>query len=212
MTDDNRIDWLGLLRTPELPVHTDAMFTSAEDWWNNACLNYMQDGWTFYASGYKEAADLLVERSERNRGSLDTLVYPILFLYRQYLELEIKNLIRLGRQLEDIDESFPKHHRLNDLWDTCSKILRRIAPGDSLEEQNQIGRLIREFCKVDPLSMAFRYPEDRDGKPSLPSLSHINVLNTKVVIGKISVILEGADAMIGEYLSYKSEMYSEYGP
>jgi hypothetical protein len=54
--------------------------------------------------------------------------------------------------------------------------------------------------------MAFRYPEDRDGNPSLPGISNINLRNVKEVIGKIAIILDGASTQIDVYLSYKAEM------
>lgn len=165
----------------------------------------------FNAIGYKNAADHLVQKIEETDSEQDTLIYPILFLYRQYLELAIKDLIRCGRKLQDIDESFPKHHRIDDLWKICNKLLLEISPGNSTEEQTHIGRLIDEFCTIDPMSMAFRYPEDLNGNPSLPGINHINLRNVKQVINKISIILDGADAMIDEYLSIKAEMYSGCG-
>lgn len=189
-----------------LPEEYDELFTSEDDWWNNACLNFVQDGWGMYAIGYKEAADVLVKHVNDERRYQDVLIYPIVFLYRQYLELAIKDLIRHGRRLLDIYEPFPKTHRINTLWNICSALLSKISPGDSEREIKEIGRLLEEFCKVDPTSEAFRYPEDKNGHPSLPGIRHINIRNISEVINKISVILVGADAQIDEYLSFKQEM------
>ncbi|HEX20244.1 MAG TPA: hypothetical protein ENG78_05435 [Acidiferrobacteraceae bacterium] len=211
MKENNSNGWLSVLVQPGLPSKIDKLFDSTEDWWNNACLNFSHDGWTLYAIGYKEAADLLVKHIEDYSCSQDILVYPILFLYRQYLELAIKDLIRQGRKLQDIAEPFPQTHQIDELWKICSKLLSEISPGDSTEEQDHIDRLINEFCQVDPTSMAFRYPEDRDGNPSLPGISHINLRNVKAVIAKISIILDGAGAQIDEYLSIKADMYSGCG-
>ena len=60
---------------------------------------------------------------------------------------------------------------------TCSVGVHR--PGDSEEAIRHIKRLIDEFCTVDPLATAFRYPEDREGNPSLPGISTINLRNIK---------------------------------
>ncbi len=196
-------------KSPALPSSEDKLFSTAEDWWNNACLNFLVDGWTLYSIGYKDAADILVSQVEAQARYQDTLVYPIVFLYRQYLELSIKDLIRQARKLQDIHDPFPKTHRINELWPICSDLLGEISPGDSEEELKNIGRLIADFCTVDPTSMAFRYPENKDGKPSLPGIRHINLRNIKEVIGKIAAILDGAGALIGEYLSIKGNMYSE---
>ena len=120
--------------------------------------------------------------------------------------MALKDLIRQARQLLDAPELCPKIHRIDQLWTLCDALLEQVSPGDSIEYRKEIGRLIREFAQVDPFSMAFRYPEDKDGNPSLPGIRHINVRNVRDVIGKISVILDGADAQIDEYLSLKHEM------
>ena len=202
--------WSELLEAPGLPSPEDRLFTSQEDWWNNACLNWCHDGWGLYASGYKEAADLLVQTVEQRSASQDTLVYPVLFLYRQYLELQIKDLIRQARRLQDVEGDFPKHHRIAELWAICHKLLSEVSPDDSVDELKEIARLIGEFSAIDPSSMAFRYPEDKDGSPSLPGISHINLRNVREVITKIDNILTGASCQIGEYLQYKFEMEREY--
>ena len=197
-------------KMPPLPSAKDKLFDSGDDWWHNACLNYMHDQWLPYVIGYKKAADILVSHIKRTKRYQDTLIYPIIFLYRQYLEIAIKSLIYKGRILQNIEERDPTGHNIYELWRVCEKLLSDISPGDSVEELKQIGRLISEFCLVDPKSTAFRYPKDKNGKPSLPNMTHIDVKNIYDIIEKMSVILEGADMQITEYLSIKAEMESEY--
>ncbi|MGA3209609.1 MAG: hypothetical protein ABSE05_17510 [Syntrophales bacterium] len=188
---------------PPLPTSEDTLFSTAEDWWNNACLNFLHEGWALYTIGYKEAADILVDKVKTSRRRQDTLVYPIVFLYRQYLELAIKDLIRRVYKLHDIDQEFPKTHHIDRLWPLCSKLMKQTSLGDSENEFGQIRRLLSEFALVDPTSEAFRYPEDKCGKRSLPEMRHINLRNLKEVIAKIAVIFSGVDAMIDHYLSLK---------
>lgn len=198
------------LKLPGPPSPDDRLFTTQEDWWNNACLNWCHDGWGLYASGYKNAADFLVQRTEETNVGQDSLVYPVLFLYRQYLELEIKDLIRVARKLQSIEGDFPKHHRIDTLWNVCHELLSEISPHDSVDELKEIGRLIGEFAEADSTSMAFRYPEDKEGKPSLPGIRHINLRNVREVIAKIAIILMGASAELGERLQFKYEMENEF--
>jgi hypothetical protein len=54
--------------------------SSKENPWLNACLKFGAGGSQLYASGYKRAAELLVEHALQQQMDLDTLVYPILFL------------------------------------------------------------------------------------------------------------------------------------
>lgn len=196
------------LELPALPCAEDRLFLTAEDWWDNACLNFLADGWSLYATGYKDAADILVSQVEQEKRHQDTLIFPIIFLYRQYLELAIKDLIRDARKLLDINEPFPQIHNIDRLWGICSDLLNQVSPGDSEDAIRQIKRLIDEFCIVDPTATAFRYPEDKKGKPSLPGISTVNLRNVKEVIGKIGITLDGAGAVLNEYRSIKNDIYS----
>lgn len=190
----------------KFPEATDKLFTTQEDWWNNACVNWCWDEWGIYADGYKDAANILVKQVEkRSEGALqDTLVYPIVFLYRQYLELAIKGLLKDARRLQDIDEPLPMHHRIYDLWGECRALLKEISPGDSEDALDQITRLLKEFSTVDPTSEAFRYPHNKKGKPSLEGMTHINLRVLRETMDGISNLLCGAQAQISEYLGYKA--------
>lgn len=204
--DPDEKDW----QPPPLPSAEDVLFQSADDWWNNACLHFGTDGWLTYALGYKEGGDRLVTQIVDEQRHQDLLVYPIVFLYRQYLELAIKGLIRQSQRLLDEPVQLPQNHQIDQLWDQCSNLLQQVSPGDSVEEQKQIGRLIREFRTVDPWATAFRYPVDKKGTPSLQGLRHINLRNVRDTIAKISMILDGACAQLDHYASCIDYTESDY--
>lgn len=203
--DPENQDW----RCPPLPSADDVLFQAADDWWNNACLHFGPDGWLTYALGYREGADRLVAQLVDERRHQDLLVYPIVSLYRQYLELAIKGLIRQAQVLIGELVEIPQHHRIDHLWAQCSSLLQRLSPGDSIDEQEQISRLIGEFCAADPWATAFRYPVDKKGNTSLSELRHINVRNVRDVIGKIAVILDGASAQLDHYASCMDDSASD---
>jgi hypothetical protein len=73
------------------PKKGNQLFKSDADWINNACLNFKEDQLNLYAIGYKRAAELLLEHVKNSGRDQDTLVYPIIFLYRHYLELRLKS-------------------------------------------------------------------------------------------------------------------------
>lgn len=201
---------LGIQDLPGLPSPMDTLFSSQEDWWNNACMNWSSSGWSLYASGYKEAADALVLKVEEHSTNQDAFVYPVLFLYRQYLELQLKMMVRTLKHLQGAGRDFPKIHKIDVLWAETERLLREAFPLESKTELVEAGRLIREFAKVDPLSTAFRYPVDNDGNPSLPGIRYINLRNVREVMAKIATLLEAAYTMAYEYLQFKSEMEREY--
>ena len=58
------------------------------------------DGWWLYADGYRLAADRLIADAEGlTRYQRNSVLYPILFLYRQHLELMLKYIILVGQRL-----------------------------------------------------------------------------------------------------------------
>lgn len=211
--DKSKFDPDNFIHSIKFPEASDRLFVSASDWRNNARLDWSWDKWSAYAEGYKEAAGILVKQIEAcARGAVqDTLVYPIVFLYRQYIELAIKALLKDARRLQDIEKEFPTHHRIYELWLDCRGLLKDICPGDSEKELDQITRLIKEFSSIDPDSFAFRYPEDKKGKPSIDGLTHINLRVLRETMEGISNLLSGAHDQISDYLAYKADMRAEHG-
>lgn len=146
--------------------------------------------WYDYTTGYKEAADILVAHTQATGRRYDKLGYPILFLYRQHLELVIKSLILTGCNLLGRSPDFPKHHHLDQLWRWFADLLREIQPNASGDEVKEITRLLDEFCKVDPKSLAFRYPG------LLLEVGSVYLNDVHDVVGKISFCLECIEASL----------------
>lgn len=186
----------------------------AEDWWHTAALNFAGERADFiaYATGYKLAADTLVAHIEAGRGDQDFLVFPILFNYRQYIELRLKYLIRYGRRLLDRPGDFSTHHRLKALWDECVPLLLEIEPGSAADVENA-GAALLKFAEVDPESFSFRYPMDKKGGRSLPAdLTHINLRHVRDVVERLAGFLDAALEQITVHLDWKHEMEAEYRP
>lgn len=208
-SEDTRIGETFEGSRPE-PRKGDQLFRSDVDWWHNAVLSNLDSGWALYAEGYKIAADVLVERVKHDRSEADFLVFPIVFLYRQYLELRLKEIIRDGSRLLDSPQRLPKDHRLDKLWSKCRRILEQVWPEGPAEHLDAVEECIHEFSRVDPTSTAFRYPTDADGKPSLPGSRHINLRNLSEVMARIGTLLDGASIGLSVYLDHKHEMEAEY--
>lgn len=177
------------------------------------------DRWSTYATGYKKAADLVVDQVKNGIGYQDFLVYPVMFLYRQYLELSIKNLIFMSWRLLNItSDDDLRAHDIKRYWSKCNALLQQISPGDSIQALRDVGRLIDQFSEHDPISMAFRYPVSlpdkatKERKPTLQGLSVVNLRNAQDVIANISVLFAGAEAQIGSYLSDQRAMEAEFLP
>jgi hypothetical protein len=184
------------------------LFCSDYDWQNNACLNY-SDGWYAYIRGYRKAAEILVQYINDNAREQDGLIYPIVFLYRQHVELLLKKIILGSCQLLDEEPKITEQHNIGKLWSRCKPIIIQILPDENHEYLLPIDKCIEHFMNIDPSSTSFRYPVDFDSNPSLPGLNHINTRNLSENITHVIDILEGVYATIGVYLDYKSDMLND---
>ena len=191
------------------PHKGDKLFKSGTDWWHNAGLNYPGIDINAYTLGYKQAADFLVRHVSQVRRYQDTLVYPIAFLYRQYLELRLKQLIRSGIMLLGMPRMSKKlHHKIDQYWKQCRSIMETIWPDEKPADFDAIEECIDEFIRIDPSSTGFRYPTSKDGSPSLKGLTHINLRNLGEVMDRIAALLDGASTGIYELIQVKYDMES----
>ena len=193
-----------------IPKKGDKLFSSDGFRRHSACLNYSHTPWDLYSVGYKEAADLLVQSISERRGTPDTLVYPVVFLYRQYLELRLKDLYRDGCLLLDKEPNLNFNHNLKTLWQAVRVIFEEIWPNGALEQWSALDDLIEQFFVIDPGSLTFRYPTKKDGSLALdPNVSQINLQNLSDVIAAMSTVLEGSSEEIAQALQFKWDMWSE---
>jgi hypothetical protein len=192
------------------PEEGERLFTSEKYSHYNAQIGYDRhndDALFRYVSGYKEAGDRLVRSLMEDSRHLDLVVYPTVFLYRQYLELRLKQLIREGSYLLEKPFALRKQHRLDTLWYECKSLLKQIEPKVTDQEIAGLEACIIEFHTIDPFSMAFRYHVDTKDNPSLPSdLRYINIPNLAKVMAKINSFLDAVYMTISVALDRKQEM------
>lgn len=190
------------------PIPGDTLFTEAEDWQYNARLHGSHDKWDAYATGYKEAADILIERVLSDRMWMDMLVYPIVFLYRHYLELRLKELVISGSQLLDEDAGNIHGHSLIYWWKEARKIFEKVWPDDEKADLDSVENCILQFASKDSGSDSFRYPVNTKGEKTLDGLNLLNLRQFKEAMSRVAALLEGASSAI---LEYRSHVPDEYG-
>lgn len=110
------------------------------------------------AAGYKTAADELIAfLVEDDRD--DSLIFPIIFCYRQYVELTLKHIIELMARFDETGARFPHDHSLTRLWRDVKDRQRLERDDVEANDWQIVERLLLEFDAVDSRSFAFRYPE-----------------------------------------------------
>ena len=114
------------------------------------------------SSGYKKAADLLVEEAD---GSRNFIVYPIIFCYRHFVELSIKGLLAQYRQ------PMWNCHDLMNLWTTFLRVRDEyvVEGGQERDPIDQNARTaateyIQQLSNFDPTSVVSRYHVNTTGR------------------------------------------------
>lgn len=147
---------------------------------NYSYHGYKRGAWLIYSSAYLEAADRLVQTLHEH--SSDVLTLPIVFLYRHYVELILKDLVSMGNKKYSKPstphlEKILNGHKIHLLWQELKPLLQQIyPPPDKSEEIEAVETCLLEFSKVDENSMSFRYPVDKNRQPILENNPHLHSL------------------------------------
>lgn len=172
------------------------------------------DGWWLYADGYRLAADrLTADAQSLTLGQRNSILYPILFLYRQHLELMLKYVILVGQRLRGEPTQPPRHHRLRDLWGEGKRVLRersiRISPDDLDRAQHTID----ELTALDPSSDLFRYPLDKTAEFPFPEdLRQFDLSLFGAKLAEVSATLRRVAGLLDADLDLEREFYNDlYG-
>lgn len=155
----------------------------------------------------------MLEQIGNGVGTKDFLVYPIVFLYRHFVELKLKEIIQDGRNLLDIESSLALEHRLDRLWKDARELLEEVEqhnPAATNEVLDDAERLILELHGIDTTSTVFRYPRDRDGKPHDLGRDYLSLDRFCEGIQDLAAFLDGASTQVSVYLDWKREQYSDY--
>jgi len=192
-------------------VKRHRLFASSDaDGRYDALIGFGLDNWIGYVGGYKRAGGFLVAHVLETLRDHDYLVFPIIFLYRQHLELHFKHLITLGGELLEEAIEYPKIHRLGDLWTRCRDIIKQVWPESAEAELIIIDQVVADLSEVDPNSMAFRYPTDKHGSPSLPGVERIDLAHFGKVMDEASQTLDGIAAAMQVERDLRMEMRRHY--
>lgn len=174
---------------------------------SNADIGWMLDKAPFYSYGYLIAARELSNNYEkRDVREKDTLVFPIVFLYRQFVELTLKDLIReidfkLSYKRSD---NILDRHTLLPLWDEALKRYEDFVKINNvkliftvpLKNERDI---VNQFDQTDAGSYSFRYAKDLKRKDTLSNIEYISVNNFTSQIEIVVSYLQGMEDTLCDY-------------
>ena len=122
-----------------------------------------------YAEGFLKAAETIV-RSIKSGPEIHftyQMVLPACFLYRHYVELQLKRIIALGTLTNVTVPKKTKTHTLADLWNDAKEVIEKLFDREYAQLIGPYDSIIMQFHHIDPLGQEFRYHKRTDGAESL---------------------------------------------
>ena len=151
-----------------------------------------------YVLGFKLAGDTLVEDIITGEKQIFdyTLAIPACYLYRHYLELHLKWILKMASRagflsLDKPDQKTTEGHKLLPLWKLTKDFLTKHfddANPDTLAATEQI---ITEFHTADESGTELRYWAGKDGNPNLQKMpAEFNLENLRDTITRVYMFLD----------------------
>lgn len=178
------------------PKAGERPFARSQNWQDNAYIDPHGHGrLVMMMTGYKRAADLMVERAIADDVDRSSLVYPIIFNYRQFIELSLKYLISTYGHTVGV-EAIWNTHDLGDLWAALMAVLEGYGHQDIDGTDPTVAQIVAEFAKVDPRSFSYRYPVDIKGRPIPIAHSELDLAALADVMKALDSYFSGTDGYL----------------
>jgi len=150
---------------------------------------------------FKEAGDELVDFVARGEkySWYEAFLRPIVFLYRHYLELEIKYWIKElnNKQLNQGGELL-KEHNLKTLWVLLKSLIQPFfGTKEDLDFLKEVEEIVLTFNMYDPTGQESRYTRTTKGVKTLRNVpSMIDVKEVKCLIERVSNFFTGLEGVV----------------
>lgn len=190
---------------------SDKLFKEEVEQKPTSIENNTENNLRLYSEGYKEAGNVLYKFCVENQYYESWILFPLVFNYRHYIELKLKELIFIGKSYLEEKREFPTNeHGLLRLWrEYRNDILPKID--NSIEQSilDNMEKLIAEFNQKDSKSMKFRYPINKnDFENRSLDKPYFDLANFKNVMDKIINFFKEQEFIIQNYQSIKNELIS----
>lgn len=188
--------FIGCNRFKGFPEKDNQIFRIGDDPLLNACIQTFSSDITGYLMGYKHAAGLLFRMTYLTHSHVDSILYPMAFLYRHYVELKLKFLILRWKILEYGLHSGCWKEKLDDhgllgLWENFKPALSKICvKGEDINEVSEgVESYIKQIDEIDNRSFSFRYSRNL-------TRTKVNIQKEKYKYINIAVLAEGMEKLI----------------
>jgi hypothetical protein len=189
------LEWAGISDPPGGVSAADSLFAEGPGKATIGSASNLDFPWYKYADGYYEAAELLATAYNEETTS-PWVAYPILFLYRHYVELTLKSLIfeatasfktPSGNYTSELPKRMADEHNLLKLWDIFVGIVADNRRRPMIDDTAPTRHVLAQFTELDPNSVNTRYGLQKDlATPSLQTVRTISVQNVRDLMAKMA--------------------------
>lgn len=165
-----------------------------------------------YVRAYTESAEYLYNMICINNKLKDTLFIPMCYLYRNAVELSLKQILfeecsfTLDEALSHIHK---KKHKVVGLWNLIKTEIKEHANA-SREDMTilNVENYIAQLNNIDGTSDKFRYPTDKHLNLHFKKAKRYDVDNINDFFGQLLSFLSAVDSMMSVHNEWKSEIGS----
>lgn len=176
--------------------------------------NYHKDMYWPMVKGYSETGKYLASYYEQEPLKKDTLFLPMCYLYRNALELELKQIwfeeCNAPRQ-ERLKKLNKCKHSFQKMWNMINADLLHHSQGQG--DISVIAHAEKYICQLhefDLTSSVFRYPTDKYMQYHFKNKCYLDAKNVADFMEEISQFLQAVDFMMNDHNQVLADMAAEY--
>ena len=168
-----------------------------------------------YITGYKEAADLVIQNAleKGDPHTLDTFLFPASFLYRQYIELVLKDIyLSFSDDNREEKKTTIKRvsHDLVRIWDKVKPIILKYFPDEDKSPLIATEEYIKQFAEEDKNSFVFRYPITKKLELVHSEERRINLANLAERMDELKAFLSAVSGGISHMAEVEADIKADY--
>jgi hypothetical protein len=167
-----------------------------------------------YVKAYTDSADYLYEYIKNNNELKDTLFIPMCYLYRNGIELAMKEILfeECSYNFQDAIKLLKERkHSIVRLWNSIKADIERHAnaPDEDTTIQN-VEEYIDQLHEIDSTSDKFRYPTNKNLELHFKNVRKLDIQNVAKFFGDLISFLNGVCLMMSAQNELQADIEAEY--
>lgn len=176
--------------------------------------SYSRNRFYPYVKAYTESADILYQYMNKRKETKDSLFIPMCYLYRNGIELAIKEILFEECSLDPqsaVKKIKEKKHSISALWNSIkSEVVRHAGVSEDDAHLLNVEKYIKLLHDFDGASDKFRYPINKNLQVHYNKPKKFDVDNVAEFFGQLSYFLHGVCLMMSAQNEMQADIEAEY--